>query len=70
VSPVEELLDKGWVQKRLSLYVVTFFLVSKKDGKWRMCCDYHVVNNITNKYKHPIPRLDDMLAWVNRVLQN
>ena len=60
-SQVQELLDKGWVQRSLSPCVVLVLFVPKKDEKWRICCDCRAVNYITVKCRHSIPRLDDML---------
>ncbi|XP_068504560.1 uncharacterized protein [Phaseolus vulgaris] len=60
-TQVEELMNKRWVQETMSPCVVPLILVPKYDGYWRMCRDCRALNNITIKYKHHIPRLDDLM---------
>ena len=59
---VEDLLNRGWVQKSRSAYSSPVDCVRKKDGTLRLCVDYRKLNQITVPDRHPLPRIQDTLG--------
>ncbi|KAI2644715.1 Retrotransposon-derived protein PEG10 [Labeo rohita] len=52
---VEEALDSGFIRASTSPVAAGFFFVSKKDGGLRPCIDYRGLNNVTVKFRYPLP---------------
>ena len=50
-----------YVKESMSPCKVLVLSVPKKHGTWRICFDCRAINNITVKYRHLIPNLDEML---------
>ena len=58
---VEDLLNRGWIQKSRSAYSSPVVYVRKKDGTLRLCVDYRQLNLKTIRDSHLSPRVQDAL---------
>ena len=58
---IEDLLNRGFIQKSKSPYSSCCVIVRKKDGSMRLCIDYRELNDRTTADRHPIPRIQDTL---------
>ena len=54
-------MSNGCLRENISPYVNPVLFVPKKDETWRICIDCCFINNITIKYRHLIPSLDNIL---------
>ncbi|KAK3284527.1 hypothetical protein CYMTET_7823 [Cymbomonas tetramitiformis] len=54
-------VDLGILRPSSSPYGCPIIFAPKPGGKWRMCCDYRALNNITIKDTYPLPPHDTLL---------
>ncbi len=56
-----ELENNQIIEKSMSEYQSPIVMVKKKNGKYRMCCDFRKLNECTRPINFPIPRLVECL---------
>ena len=60
-AQIHDLLAQGHIRPSQSPYGAPVLFVPKKDGRWRMCIDYRVLNKPMIRDRYPLPRIDDLL---------
>ncbi len=63
---IEEELTKGFIRPSTSLSSAGFFFVKKKDGGLQPCIDYRGLNDITVKFRYPLPLVPAALEQLRR----
>jgi hypothetical protein len=63
---VERMKAAGVIQESSSQWASPVILVKKKDGTYRFCVDYRLLNEVTTKDTFPLPRIDDLLDQLGR----
>ena len=58
---IEDLLNRGFIQKSRSPYSSCCVIIGKKDGSLCLCVDYRKLNNKAITDRHPIPRVQETL---------
>ena len=63
---VFENVDKGLMEPCSSPWAAPVLLVKKKNGAWRLVCDYRRLNDVTTSDCYPLPRIDDLVTNLSK----
>jgi hypothetical protein len=58
---IMKMLKNNEIRASLSPFSSPAVMVRKRDGSWRLCIDYRLLNSITIKNKFPMPVIEDLL---------
>nr|CAN61463.1 hypothetical protein VITISV_005681 [Vitis vinifera] len=62
---VDKLLEAGFIREmEYPDWLANVVVVPKKKGKWRVCVDYINLNNACPKDNFPLPRIDQITAFI------
>jgi putative transposase len=61
---IREIILKGHIRPRSSLWENPIILVQKKERTWNFFIDYRSLNKITVNNQYPIPQIDDLLYHI------
>jgi cleavage and polyadenylation specificity factor subunit 1 len=54
------MLDAGIIRRSASAWSSPLHMVAKKDGSWRPCGDFRLLNVLTSEDKYPLPNMADL----------
>lgn len=63
---INEELSKGFIRPSTSPASAGFFFIKKKDGGLRPCIDYRGLNDITVKFRYPLPLVPAALEQLHK----